>query len=88
LKSQAIRFLLQILIFFLITNAAFCRSAQEIETKQRKSVAFSEGSVIMDTNGQVTDAPPAEKPTGGMQYLSNPSLNTPVAFASAPLTIS
>ncbi|KAJ5321678.1 Translation initiation factor IF2/IF5 zinc-binding [Penicillium brevicompactum] len=36
----------------------------EIETKQRKSVAFSEGSVIMDTNGQVTDAPPAEKPTG------------------------
>ncbi|KAJ6087378.1 hypothetical protein N7467_006292 [Penicillium canescens] len=34
----------------------------EIETKQRKSVAFSEGSVIMDTNGQVTDAPPAEKP--------------------------
>ncbi|KAI9927739.1 hypothetical protein AWENTII_012621 [Aspergillus wentii] len=28
-------------------------------TKQRKSVAFSEGSVIMDTNGQVTEAPPA-----------------------------
>ncbi|KAJ5520159.1 Translation initiation factor IF2/IF5 zinc-binding [Penicillium fimorum] len=36
----------------------------DIETKQRKSVAFSEGSVIMDTNGQVTDAPPAENPTG------------------------
>ncbi|CEJ57271.1 Putative Translational initiation factor 2 beta (AFU_orthologue; AFUA_3G08600) [Penicillium brasilianum] len=34
----------------------------EVEQKQRKSVAFSEGSVIMDTNGQVTDAPAAEKP--------------------------
>ncbi|KAJ5594138.1 eukaryotic translation initiation factor 2 beta subunit [Penicillium hispanicum] len=36
----------------------------EVETaqKQRKSVAFSEGSVIMDTNGQVTEAPAAEKP--------------------------
>lgn len=42
----------------------------------------------MDTNGQVTDAPPAEKPTGGMQYLSDPSLNPPVAFATAPLTMS
>ncbi|KAJ6067148.1 uncharacterized protein N7446_004185 [Penicillium canescens] len=39
----------------------------EIETKQRKSVAFSEGSVIMDTNGQVTDAPPAEKPAGSLK---------------------
>ncbi|KAJ5153329.1 uncharacterized protein N7482_009807 [Penicillium canariense] len=28
----------------------------------RKSVAFSEGSVIMDTNGQVTEAPASEKP--------------------------
>jgi translation initiation factor 2 subunit 2 len=50
---------------------------QEIETKQRKSVAFSEGSVIMDTNGQVTDAPPAEKPAGTQQLpaldLSRPS---------------
>ncbi|KAJ5886804.1 eukaryotic translation initiation factor 2 subunit beta [Penicillium subrubescens] len=34
----------------------------EVEQKQRKSVAFSEGDVIMDTNGQVTDAPAAEKP--------------------------
>ncbi|KAF3390265.1 Eukaryotic translation initiation factor 2 subunit beta [Penicillium rolfsii] len=34
----------------------------EVEQKQRKSVAFSEGSVIMDTNGQVTDASAAEKP--------------------------
>ncbi|KAE8154036.1 domain found in IF2B/IF5-domain-containing protein [Aspergillus avenaceus] len=31
--------------------------------KQRKSVAFSEGSVIMDTNGEVTEAPKVEKPT-------------------------
>ncbi|KAJ5114982.1 domain found in IF2B/IF5-domain-containing protein [Penicillium alfredii] len=30
--------------------------------KQRKSVAFSEGSVIMDTNGQVTETPTAEQP--------------------------
>ncbi|KAJ5820155.1 eukaryotic translation initiation factor 2 beta subunit [Penicillium riverlandense] len=36
----------------------------EVETKQRKSVAFSEGGVIMDTNGQVSDAPGAEKTTG------------------------
>lgn len=33
-----------------------------VEQKQRKSVAFDEGSVIMDTNGQVQDAPAAEKP--------------------------
>lgn len=26
----------------------------------------------MDTNGQVTDAPPAEKPTGGTKQLLNP----------------
>ncbi|KAJ5703786.1 hypothetical protein N7493_010924 [Penicillium malachiteum] len=34
----------------------------DVEQKQRKSVAFSEGSVIMDTNGQVTEAPPADQP--------------------------
>ncbi|KAJ5884925.1 hypothetical protein N7495_009435 [Penicillium taxi] len=34
----------------------------DVEQKHRKSVAFSEGSVIMDTNGQVTEAPAAEKP--------------------------
>ncbi|OQD76859.1 hypothetical protein PENDEC_c003G03261 [Penicillium decumbens] len=34
-----------------------------VEQKQRKSVAFDEGSVIMDTNGQVQDAAAAEKPT-------------------------
>ncbi|KAJ5769308.1 hypothetical protein N7520_003867 [Penicillium odoratum] len=34
----------------------------DAEQKQRKSVAFSEGSIIMDTNGQVTETPEAEKP--------------------------
>ncbi|KAJ5692538.1 domain found in IF2B/IF5-domain-containing protein [Penicillium macrosclerotiorum] len=34
----------------------------EVEQKQRKSVAFSEGSVIMDTNGEVTEVPAAEQP--------------------------
>ncbi|KAF7714235.1 Translation initiation factor IF2/IF5 domain-containing protein [Penicillium ucsense] len=34
----------------------------EVEQKQRKSVAFSEGTVIMDTNGEVTDPQAAEKP--------------------------
>ncbi|KAJ5768492.1 eukaryotic translation initiation factor 2 subunit beta [Penicillium manginii] len=34
----------------------------EATQKQRKSVAFSEGDVIMDTNGQVTDTPQEEKP--------------------------
>ncbi|KAJ5623293.1 hypothetical protein N7490_011898 [Penicillium lividum] len=34
----------------------------DAEQKQRKSVAFSEGSVIMDTNGQVTETSEAEKP--------------------------
>jgi translation initiation factor 2 subunit 2 len=33
-----------------------------VEQKQRKSVAFDEGSVIMDTNGEVQDSPAAEKP--------------------------
>lgn len=39
----------------------------------------------MDTSGQVTDAPPAEKPTGGMQQFPTPA---PILgrFASAPLT--
>ena len=36
----------------------------EQDQKQRKSVAFSEGDVIMDTNGQVTDTPTEEKPAG------------------------
>lgn len=40
----------------------------------------------MDTNGQVTDAPPAEKPTGGMPKLSDSSINLSGAFASASLT--
>ena len=35
----------------------------QVEPKQRKSVAFSEGAVIMDTNGEVTEAPQVEKPT-------------------------
>ncbi|KAJ5711656.1 Translation initiation factor IF2/IF5 zinc-binding [Penicillium malachiteum] len=39
-------------------------SMADVEQKQRKSVAFSEGSVIMDTNGQVTEAPPADQPAG------------------------
>ncbi|EYE99276.1 translation initiation factor eIF2 subunit beta [Aspergillus ruber CBS 135680] len=45
------------------------------EAKQRKSVAFSEGSVIMDTNGEVTEAPQAvekpveEKPTGADEQV-------------------
>jgi len=34
----------------------------DAEQKQRKSVAFSEGSVIMDTNGQVTESSETEKP--------------------------
>lgn len=42
-------------------------TSQAVEQKQRKSVAFDEGSVIMDTNGQVQDAPAAEKPAG-MQF--------------------
>ncbi|BDD63606.1 hypothetical protein MAP00_008476 [Monascus purpureus] len=33
--------------------------ATETEQKQRKSVSFTEGSVIMDTNGKVTDTLPA-----------------------------
>ncbi|KAI9045558.1 translation initiation factor eIF2 subunit beta [Aspergillus affinis] len=37
--------------------------AETVEPKQRKSVAFSEGAVIMDTNGEVTEAPQVEKPT-------------------------
>ncbi|ODM14682.1 hypothetical protein SI65_09871 [Aspergillus cristatus] len=49
--------------------------AEAVEQKQRKSVAFSEGSVIMDTNGEVTEAPQAvekpveEKPTGADQQV-------------------
>ncbi|BCR91221.1 translation initiation factor eIF2 subunit beta [Aspergillus chevalieri] len=49
--------------------------AEAVEQKQRKSVAFSEGSVIMDTNGEVTEAPKAvekpveEKPTGADQQV-------------------
>ncbi|PYH47907.1 translation initiation factor eIF2 subunit beta [Aspergillus saccharolyticus JOP 1030-1] len=34
----------------------------QVEPKQRKSVAFSEGDVIMDTNGEVTETPQVEKP--------------------------
>ncbi|KAJ6114617.1 hypothetical protein N7486_000395 [Penicillium sp. IBT 16267x] len=34
----------------------------DAEQKQRKSVAFSEGSVIMDTNGQITETSEADKP--------------------------
>ncbi|RAH83780.1 eukaryotic translation initiation factor 2 subunit beta [Aspergillus japonicus CBS 114.51] len=36
--------------------------ADTVEPKQRKSVAFSEGDVIMDTNGEVTETPQVEKP--------------------------
>ncbi|EAU38367.1 eukaryotic translation initiation factor 2 beta subunit [Aspergillus terreus NIH2624] len=35
---------------------------EQTTQKQRKSVAFSEGAVIMDTNGEVTEAPRVEKP--------------------------
>jgi hypothetical protein len=42
----------------------------------------------MDTNGQVTDAPPAEQPAGGTQQLPDPSFRSSVVFASAPLTLS
>ncbi|KAB8260260.1 domain found in IF2B/IF5-domain-containing protein [Aspergillus pseudonomiae] len=38
-------------------------TVEQAPQKQRKSVAFSEGSVIMDTNGEVTEAPKVEKPT-------------------------
>ncbi|KAF9892918.1 hypothetical protein FE257_000510 [Aspergillus nanangensis] len=37
-------------------------SVEHTTQKQRKSVAFSEGAVIMDTNGEVTEAPRVEKP--------------------------
>jgi len=40
----------------------FSMADAEVETKQRKSVAFSEGGVIMDTNGQVSEVSSAEKP--------------------------
>ncbi|KAE8382833.1 domain found in IF2B/IF5-domain-containing protein [Aspergillus bertholletiae] len=38
-------------------------TVEQAPQKQRKSVAFSEGSVIMDTNGEVTEVPKVEKPT-------------------------
>lgn len=39
--------------------------------KQRKSVAFSEGAVIMDTNGEVTEAAPVvEKPVAETEGIS------------------
>ncbi|KAJ5668099.1 domain found in IF2B/IF5-domain-containing protein [Penicillium maclennaniae] len=47
-----------------------------VEQKQRKSVAFEEGSVIMDTNGQVQDAPAAEKPAGMHPISHNPQVNS------------
>ncbi|EHA23444.1 putative translation initiation factor 2, beta subunit [Aspergillus niger ATCC 1015] len=50
--------------FFWVFN--FAPPANQVEPapqKQRKSVAFSEGAVIMDTNGEVTEAAPVvEKP--------------------------
>ncbi|KAB8073734.1 domain found in IF2B/IF5-domain-containing protein [Aspergillus leporis] len=38
-------------------------TVEQFPQKQRKSVAFSEGAVIMDTNGEVTVAPNVEQPT-------------------------
>ncbi|KAE8350453.1 domain found in IF2B/IF5-domain-containing protein [Aspergillus coremiiformis] len=38
-------------------------TVEQVPQKQRKSVAFSEGAVIMDTNGEITEAPQVEKPT-------------------------
>ncbi|KAL5359988.1 domain found in IF2B/IF5-domain-containing protein [Aspergillus floccosus] len=44
---------------------------EQTTQKQRKSVAFSEGAVIMDTNGEVTEAPRVEKPeTEGPKRLT------------------
>ncbi|KAJ5161143.1 hypothetical protein N7492_006535 [Penicillium capsulatum] len=54
----------------------------EQSQKQRKSVAFSEGSVIMDTNGQVTEAPPADKPAGMPQFP--PPIDSRHAPANSP----
>ncbi|KAJ5296742.1 succinate dehydrogenase flavoprotein subunit [Penicillium atrosanguineum] len=47
-----------------------------VEQKQRKSVAFDEGSVIMDTNGQIQDAPAAEKPAGMHPISKNPRVDS------------
>ncbi|KKK19185.1 eukaryotic translation initiation factor 2 subunit beta, partial [Aspergillus rambellii] len=48
--------------------------------KQRKSVAFSEGSIIMDTNGEVTQA--IEKPVVEEQSMSGSF--PPLPFSAAP----
>jgi translation initiation factor 2 subunit 2 len=57
---------------------------QAVEQKQRKSVAFDEGSVIMDTNGQVQDAPAAEKPTGMHQIPPFESRTLDFGSANGP----
>lgn len=46
-----------------LTLSGGAEQVEQAPQKQRKSVAFSEGSVIMDTNGEVTEAPKVEKPT-------------------------
>lgn len=61
------------------TSTDSCLSAKEADTtvqKQRKSVAFSEGTTIMDANGEITEAShgvdksTAEKHSSGMSTAS------------------
>lgn len=83
--SCAFAFVTFLRLEFTPTNFGLRFSKQEATQKQRKSVAFSEGDVIMDTNGEVTDTPQEEKPAGTL-YSSPEIRDSRTRTSVDPLT--
>lgn len=56
-------------------------SEQEVERKPRKSVAFSEGTTIVDSDGQVTES---KETNGGKSSAEKHSTGSPALEGSIP----
>lgn len=64
-------------------DASSDTTEQEAERKPRKSVAFSEGTTIVDSDGQVTES---KETNGGKSSAESHSTGSPALAGNAPCT--